>query len=341
VPSLELSEPRRVAEQTLGRPLSAAEVSRFWLDKGLSWVRAEPVAFLRLQLRKLGLFWGWYEWPDAVDYYWLKTRSPVLHLPLLEFGGVSGLAFVGLVLERRRLRPWLPVLFVAAGWCLSTVIFIILARYRVPVAPALLPLAAATLVEAAAAMRAGPRPRGVVLALLCGAFWVAPHLAGFEPLTPLVEYNLGRLAAQRGKLPEAEEHFRLALEADPNSFLAALDLGSLAAGRGDIAAARGWFERAVAIEPTFDEARANLGGALLASGDMAGAGRELGEALALNPTNLTALHNSTVLELKLGRVDRARDLNRRVLELEPNHVPARSLQRKIERLSQETRGGGD
>ena len=74
---------------------------------------------------------------------------------------------------------------------------------------------------------------------------------------------------------------------------------------------------------------------------MAGAGRELGEALALNPENLTALHNSTVLELKLGRVDRARDLNRRVLELHPDHVPARSLQRKIERLSQEARGGGD
>jgi len=341
VPSLELSEPHRLAEEALGRRLTAAEASRYWLGRGLSWARADPVAFVLLQVRKLGLFWGWYEWPDAVDYYWFKTRSPWLRLPLLEFGGVTGLALVGLFLERGRLRRWLPVLLVVAGWCLSTVVFIVLARYRLPVVPPLLLMAAVALVEVGRSARHGVTRRAATLGLLCCACCVAPHLAGYEPLASLAEYNLGRLAAERGRLAEAEDHFRRALDADPSAFMAALDLGSLAAGRGDIAAARVWFERAVATAPTFDEARASLGGALLASGDTGGAERELGQALALNPANPTALHNLAVLELKRGRVGRARELNRRLLELAPDHAPARRLQRKIERLSQETRRGGD
>ena len=75
----------------MGRRLNAGEVSRYWLGRSLDWVRREPGAFARLQARKLGMFWSWYEWPDAVDYYHVKTLSPILRLPLL---------------ERRRVRSW-------------------------------------------------------------------------------------------------------------------------------------------------------------------------------------------------------------------------------------------
>src|SRR6185369_4133285 len=104
IPALERQEPARLAEQELGRRLTAAEVSSFWLRRGLAWAAAHPGDFVRLQIRKLGMFWSWYEWPDAVDYYWTKTLSPVLRLPLVEFGTLSLLAPVGLWLLWRRKR---------------------------------------------------------------------------------------------------------------------------------------------------------------------------------------------------------------------------------------------
>ena len=147
IPELERREPARLAEQALGRPLSPGEVSRYWLDQALGWAREHPGDFLGLQLRKLGMFWSWYEWPDAVDYYYVKTLSPALRLPLLEFGGAVILALAGLFLARRRLGAFAPALLFALGWMASTVIFFLFSRYRLPAVPALLVLGGAALAE--------------------------------------------------------------------------------------------------------------------------------------------------------------------------------------------------
>ncbi len=59
IPRYEQSEPRRLAEAALGRPLTPREVSGYWLGRSLRWAREEPAAFLALQLRKLRRFWSW------------------------------------------------------------------------------------------------------------------------------------------------------------------------------------------------------------------------------------------------------------------------------------------
>ncbi len=100
--------------------------------------------------------------------------------------------------------------------------------------------------------------------------WLAPHVPGYAPRTDLVEFNLGRLAEERGDLSGAAAHYERTLAADPANFSATLDLGNLAARAGDYATARSRFERAVALAPDSDDAHANLGGALLALGDLAG-----------------------------------------------------------------------
>ena len=109
---------RASPSRPLGRRLSAGEVSSYWLGQALDWAREHPGDFLRLQLRKLGMFWSWYEWPDAVDYYYVKTVSPPLRLPLLEFGGAAILALAGLCPRppppRPPSRP--PCSSRSAGW---------------------------------------------------------------------------------------------------------------------------------------------------------------------------------------------------------------------------------
>ncbi len=298
IPRLEREEPRRIAERESGRALAAAEVSRYWRDRALGWAAAEPARFARLQLRKLGLFWSGYEWPDAVDYYWMKTRSRALALPLLEFGAVALGALAGcvLLLRRRALAGFAPALLFGLAWMVSTVAFFLFARYRLPVVPALAALAAVPL-EAVAAAAGARRWRaaaagGAALALV----WALPQLAGYTPRADLVEYNLGRLAEEGGDATRARGHYEAALEVDPRAFLPALNLGNLAARAGDYEAARGWFERAVAAEPGASEAWSNLGGARLALGDVAGARAALERALELDPEQAAARANLALLE---------------------------------------------
>ena len=61
----------------LGKNLEPFEVSNYWLRKSLEWVQKNPVDFMELQAKKVGMFWSWYEWPDAVDYYYVKQNSIV------------------------------------------------------------------------------------------------------------------------------------------------------------------------------------------------------------------------------------------------------------------------
>ena len=361
IPELERREPARIAEQALGRPLTPAEVSRYWLRRALAWARSHPGDFLRLTLRKLGLFWSWYEWPDAVDYYYLRGLSPVYRLPLLEFGGVTLLAALGLgFLGGGRARRLTPALLFAGAWMVSTVAFFLFARYRLPVVLALLLLAAlpvAALVEAIQAWWRGrlaperpPPPasgteamgdlgwlanrrrsaaRAAGLGLAVAAAFALPRLAGFEPRLDLVDYNLGRLDEERGDTALAGRHYQAALAAAPDAFLAWLDLGNLAARRRDWPAALRCYQRATALQPDSDDAQSNLGGIYLALGDLPDATRHLQQALALNPRSFQALQNSALLRLRLGDPAAARELNRRALEIDPTNPAALRLRARL------------
>ena len=295
VPAYEREGARILAEQAVGHPLAADEVSGYWLRRSLSWARAEPLAFVRLQFAKLGLYWDGYEWPDAVDYYWMKTLSRPLALPLLEWSAAAFLALWGVLLERRRLAVWAPVLLFELGWMLSVVAFFVFSRYRLPAVPGLLLLAAIPMARAAEAVSKGDRRRSAALWVGVAILWLAPHVPGHSPRMDLVEFNLGRLAEERGVRTEAAGHSERTLAADPDNLPATLNLGTLAARAGDYATARVRFERAVALAPDSDDAHANFGGALLALGDVPAAERELTRALELNPENRFARHNLEIL----------------------------------------------
>lgn len=292
IPALERQEPVRVAEGELGRKLTAGEVSSFWMRKALAWAADHPGDFLRLQIRKLRMFWSWYEWPDAVDYYWVRQLSPALRVAAVEFGAVTLLALAGLWMVRREPGPFAPALLFALGWMLSTVVFFLFSRYRLPAVPALMVLAAVPIARISERPRPGPI-LAVVVALLI------PHLIGFEPRLDLVHYNLGRIEDERGNPDAAREHYKAAFILNPRDFLACLNLGNHAARRGDWETALRFFLRAEELEPRSDDVQSNLGGVYLALGDLQEARARFDRALALNPRNAAALHNREILERRL------------------------------------------
>ncbi|MES1245044.1 MAG: tetratricopeptide repeat protein [Acidobacteriota bacterium] len=298
IPTLERQEPVRIAEGELGRKLTAGEVSSFWMRKALAWATDHPGDFLRLQLRKLRMFWSWYEWPDAVDYYWVRGLSPALRFSWVEFGAVTLLALASLWMVRRNPGPFAPALLFALGWMLSTVVFFLFSRYRLPAVPALMILAAVPIA------RISEKPRPLPILGLLAAL-LLPHLAGFQPRLDLVHYNLGRIEDERGNPDAAREHYKAAFILNPRDFLACLNLGNHAARSGDWGTALRFFLRAEALEPRSDDVQSNLGGVYLALGDLQEAKARFDRALALNPQNAAALHNREILERRLSVSERS------------------------------------
>ena len=329
VPALEQQAPRMLAERETGRELTPREVSRFWAGRVVDWALAEPAAFAKLQLRKLRLFWSFYEWPDSVDYYWMRGRSRILGAPLLQFGGVVILALAGLWIERRRIGPWSPVLLWTVGWTLSVVAFFVFSRYRLPVAPALIVLGAAPVAALGRSVAAGSLRRSAGLVVVLIAAWVVPALAGYAPRLDLVHHNLGRLAQERGDLMVAEVHYRQAAAVNEGFFLSRLNLGALAARTGRPEVAARWYAEAVALEPESAAAWTGLAATRLARGQLEPAREALEHALTIDPRHVEALHNLAVLSLAAGDLPGATEWNRRTLEVAPGFAPAERLRKRL------------
>jgi tetratricopeptide (TPR) repeat protein len=89
-----------------------------------------------------------------------------------------------------------------------------------------------------------------------------------------VLHGMGRDALAQGRVEDALQAFRRAVEADPRFFQAQFDLGFLYQQRGELPQAISAYRAALRLDPAHEEARFNLGLACLQSGDVASAERE-------------------------------------------------------------------
>jgi 4-amino-4-deoxy-L-arabinose transferase-like glycosyltransferase len=153
-PHLEASDFAAEAERRAGRPLSPGEVSSFWMREGLRPWRLDPVASLEFFGFKLGLLFSDVEIPDSQSPDWVRlVAAPYLGLAFLSFGWLTPWAALGLARGDRTPFWWFLVGTTLAG-LVSTALFLVLGRYRVPWAPSVALLAAAGLVDLARRLKA-------------------------------------------------------------------------------------------------------------------------------------------------------------------------------------------
>lgn len=368
MPEFEREDATAIAEAAVGRKLGAGEVSAWWRDRALSWIRENPGAWLRLLAKKTLLVWNRVELPDTESLSFHADHSPVLRAlgVVPAFGLLAPLAAAGGVLLRRRWRALWPLVGIAVVFTFAIALFYVLARYRYPLVPVLALLASGAIVEGIEAFRSR-RKRDLALAgagALLGAVvvWapVAPTsdprpldwnnvgtsyadtgryeraLPWFEraahaaPREPWVRYNLGKTLAALGRNPEAEAEIRAAVALDPAFARARVDLGALLAARGDLDGAAAEFEAALAAEPGSAFAWNNLGNVERIRGRPGEALRCYREAVSRDPTWAEARLNLAGLLADLGRMEEARAALRELLLREPGREDAAAFLRELE-----------
>lgn len=131
----------------------------------LDWIRREPLAFAELKLRALLLFWDQGEIPNNVTYENEGRASALLRAPiLLDFSVLGTVGLAGLLLTWRRRAPTRIFLGATiAAYCLSTVVFYILARFRLPVVPLLAVCGGALLSQCVRLWRRHDRNRSIAV----------------------------------------------------------------------------------------------------------------------------------------------------------------------------------
>lgn len=324
-PKYERQDATELAEQATGRPLTPAEVSRYWTWRALEYIWTQPGDWLELMGRKIMLAWNSAEVADTEDQLshadWsvlLRVASRVWH-----FGVLAPLALFGIWATWRR-RSELELLYLLpAAYVLALILFAVMARYRYPLVPFLILFASAGVANVGQLLQATPRrlvsglAAAIVFAVFCN--WPLYSMAEMRAIT---EANVGTELQARGKLDEAIALYRAALARDPNDAVAHSNLGTALAASGQLDEAIAQYRTALDLAPNDADSHYNLANALMAQGKLVDAAGQFREALRIEPGMAEAHLNLGNALAALGQTEEAADHYRRAIELRPGGVDA-------------------
>jgi tetratricopeptide (TPR) repeat protein len=245
----------------------------------------------------------------APAFYIFKTLWPTQLLPLYEIpepfnpwagrfvmGGCVSLGISALVTIQRRRYPALAAAWIFMLLTLAPMLGIV--QFGLQIAAdrytylACLPwaLLAGALVHSA-------RGRVVAALVLVGlsfqtrrqvAHWhdslsLWGYTVSVAPQHYVGHYNLATLFDDAGRLDEAAQHYRSALNVRPNGTMALVQMGYIHQRRGALAEAEALYRQALALSPDFPQAHYRLGRLLLSTGQNAQARAHLKRAMTQAP----------------------------------------------------------
>jgi len=302
-PLTEHEDFRREASRRLGREVDLAASSAYWRNQALRDIARNPLAWLRLEARKVALLLHAYEKGDNIDLDTVRALIPVQAVTFSRFGLVLALAVLGAIATGGRLsRPAALLALAALAYAAGCLLIFVTGRYRLPLVVPLLGFAG----YGAATLAATFRP---ALAATPGA---NPRLRPSvrRSLVALAAFGLLILAVHR-PLPAADRD-------DPA--IAAVNLGFLRERAGDLAGAAAAYREAAALNPNFPLAHFNLGVVERLRGNFTAAEAALGRAVALDPGYADALNQLAMTKEQMGDLDAALALYQRAIALDPERA---------------------
>ncbi len=321
----------RIAEQDHGRPLKPSEVSRFWLSKGLQFMKNQPWDSLLLMLKKLHLFWTAYEIPNNQDIYFFGGYSSLFRVLVWKwkfgfpFGILAPLSLAGIFISLRNWRRFLLLYGFIFLYMLSVTVYFVCARYRVPVIPFLIIFASLAVYQWTAWLREGRYRKFALSAGLASVLFalVNVNLYGAGKIDPsLVHFSLGRAYEKKKMYTEATEEYNRALSLNPNYAEAHVNLGVIFKERGQIDLAIKEYREAIRLDPSLPESYNNLGNIYASTGNYEEAETQFKGALSVDSRYFIAYNNLGNLYFTTGNYGKAVKMYSRAIEIDPHYESA-------------------
>ncbi|HAC90136.1 MAG TPA: hypothetical protein DCF63_05810 [Planctomycetaceae bacterium] len=315
----------RLAEQATGRSLTAAEVSEYWKDQALQFVRQHPGQWLKLLFWKTYLTLHGLELVDSEGIQVYARHSHVLRSLLwLNFGVLVPLATLGIWSSRDRWRRVAVLLASIAVLIISVALFFVFARYRYPLVPFLALFAGAALSQMAQDWKEGRfrtqwalgLPIAILLAIPLN--WPMPEFRDDS----IAYANYGRELLDVGNYPMAEKSLRIAMSLGPNVPGPAYNLARVYDLQGRSQAARQQYQAVLAIDPNHGMSLWMLGRLAIADQNLGEADQLLVRASQLLPDNAHVRSDLGQNRLNLKDLPGAIDNFRQALHIDPTLVGA-------------------
>jgi 4-amino-4-deoxy-L-arabinose transferase-like glycosyltransferase len=326
-PTIERQDAIDLAESAVGRALTPSEVSGFYLERTLDYIREDPIDWLALMVRKVALVFTSVEMVDTEDQYTHAESSLVLRASgaLFHFGVLAPLATLGLIITWSRRKVLMPLYLLFTVYTATLVVFYVFARYRLPLVPFLVLFAGAGITMGKTFL--ADSPGTLVARVLCSVIAVAVFcnwpLADKEYMRSVTHYNLGNELVGVAREAEAIDEYRTAVALYADNALAVHNLGALLAGRGDLTAAESQYRRALEINPRYTRAHFNLARTLLEIGDPDAAVQHFESGLAIEPRHAEIYNELGEIHASRGDWGAAIEQYEKALVLAPELAGAR------------------
>jgi tetratricopeptide (TPR) repeat protein len=332
-PHLEGKDAKRLAERALGRKLTPGEVSDYWWQKSWNYIRSQPSQWLALLGRKLLLVWNAREIEDSDDFYiyqqwsWLlRSLSWVSH-----FGVLAPLAAIGIFLTAKQWRQLWLLYAMILSLAASVAVFYVFGRYRFPLVPFLSLFAGAGVVRIISLYK----EKKFQTLTLAGMLLLSTGIIVNWPILrisgpgPGGYNNLANAYSKQGKVDQAIETAKMAVQIQPSYGIGHFNLGNFYATRGRFDLAKPHFEETLRIYPNYAEAYRNFGQLLAQQGDLEGGIREFRRAIDLNPSLGEPYLNLGIALAKQGQMDEAIGVLKQAVTLTPDSAEARNYLGRI------------
>ncbi len=220
-----------IARAAVPYEIGPRDVSRFWMNRATSWIRANPGDWARLTFRRLIYALNAHEISDNIDFYGTAEQSLPLRAMPVRFGLLIALSLAGLPVLLRERQGRLLALY-ALAVLIPLLLFFVVGRFRLALLPFLAVAGSVGLFELGRTLRKWrhrlQRKELVRAPVLFAAGLVLAYLSVFdvnEDRSWHYYYLSGDATYRHGNPLRAVEYFEQAQSRNPESPLVRNALG--------------------------------------------------------------------------------------------------------------------
>jgi len=300
--------------------LRTKETSNTYFLRALSFIKENPVKWIKLIVKKFVIFFSGYEVQSNYNYNFLRNFSSLLSkIPLFSFGIICPLGIMGMALARLNKKALL-LFFYTLAYLLTGFIFFVLSEYRFPVAPVFMIFTAYLIVNLMKEKKLG---NASLLVLCSGGLFLGLNRKIHNPHLEISHRNLGMVYRESGRFNKAIFHLNEAAKINPDYQSARLDLGVIYKKEGKYQTAIREFEKVIEINPLNAKAYYNLGNSYRETGQFNKAIACFKKTIEIDQAYPEAHNNLGVIYAENGEYEKAISQYQKTLAIDPDSIQAR------------------
>ncbi len=281
---------RQIAEKESGRKLKSAEVSDFWFESAIDFIKDNPVRFAARLFKKAWLYLWYFDIPQAESIQIHHRFFPVFWILPGGFWFVFIPGLIGIILSARNESKWLLLMLLVSSVS-GVMIFFAIGRFKLIGSITLLIFAGGGIHRIYRSLSEKNRPMlfRIVLVVICSFLLLfLPRSIDRKSKIASAYDNVGISYFFKKKPDEAIKWYRQAVDVQPSHSGALNNIGGYFYMKQKPDSAIYYFHRSISSDSTDDKPYQNLGRTFLNAGMVDSAYYYYQKAKSLSPYGLDA-----------------------------------------------------